>query len=295
MATASGQSHARVTLALDIVRKLERGEFSGYHELNTIKHQISLLDTISLRPSAELRIECTDPRVPVDSANLCWKAVVLAQREFGVKENVTLRIEKSIPAQGGLAGGSANAATTLNLLNTLWELGLEQDELCRLGRKIGMDVPYYFVGATARDTEATAVLEPIGTRTILDLVLVMPDVRVSTREAYRMIRYDRTGGDSVKTQGMAEAFRRNDREGVIDSLHNDFELSVFGAYPRLADLKNDLVDAGCLGAVMTGSGSTLVGVAGDAEHAKWVCDRVGDTCRHVTSLEDPRDVVVTAT
>lgn len=278
------KSFSRITLALDIIRKLTHGAYQGYHELHIIKHQINLFDHITVQPSINTRIVCDNPHVPVDQSNLCWKVVDKIKQTCNIKENVIITIQKNIPVQGGLAGGSANAATVLALLNTLWDLRLTIQQLCQLGRQIGMDVPYYFIGHTAFDTEAGGILESIETALAFDFVLLLPRKGVSTPLAYKNIDYATIGCMKEKTEQMRHAFVAHDREGVTGGLHNDFENSVFKHYPELASLKKSLLDAGCVNAVLSGSGSTLVGIARDKEHASWVKQRIPACCMNVSTI-----------
>lgn len=262
------KSYTRVTLALDIIRRLTEGPYAGYHELHSIKHRIDLHDVITVEQSETMAITCNHPHVPQDERNVCWKAAALLKKECAVSENVHIIIEKRIPVQGGLAGGSANAATVLALLNTLWQLNLDAPRLCTIGRRVGMDVPYYFTGGTVFDTESTGVLEPIPTDISLAIVLVIPSFGVSTKQAYSIISYDRIARNTDKTCRMRHALLKNDRDAVIALMHNDFEESVFAQYPHLARIKKGLMRAGCLNAVMSGSGSTIVGIAEDRDHAQ---------------------------
>ncbi len=264
------KSYTRITLALDIIRKIGEGTYKGYHELGIIKHRIDLYDIISIEASGNLIITCNNPQVPVDSSNLCRQAVEKIQQQFGIKENVHIHIEKNIPVKGGLAGGSSNAATVLSILNNLWNLDLDKRQLVTIARDIGMDVPFYFTGGTAFDTETTGILEPVKTDIVFNFVLAIPDFGVSTSEAYKRINYNETGREKSKTARMKEALENNDKDSAIDAMHNDFEKTVFKQHPRLESLKEKLLKAGCLNAVMSGSGSTLVGVAKDKEHTEWI-------------------------
>ena len=259
MASATEKSFTRITCALDIVGIVGHGRFKGFHEVSIIKHQIGLYDTITVEDSDTTRICCSHPVVPLDNTNICWKALDVVKNAFHIDKNALISIEKNIPVLGGLAGGSANGASTLKLLNTLWNLDLSTKELIELGRSVGMDVPYYFLGNTAFDSESTGILEPIQTALCFDFVLVIPDFGVSTKEAYKNIDYSLIAGNIEKTDTMKKAFQANNRDEVISSMHNDFELSVFKQYPQLKMIKNKLLDLGCLNAVMSGSGSTLIG------------------------------------
>jgi 4-diphosphocytidyl-2-C-methyl-D-erythritol kinase len=268
------KSYTRITLALDIIRKIKSGRYRGYHELNSVKHRINLFDIISIEPSKETGISCNNPEVPAGSGNLCWQAVERVQKQFGIKEKVHITIEKNIPVKGGLAGGSANAATVISMLNRLWGLELNRELLASIGRDIGMDVPFYFTGGTAFDTETTGCIEPVETNLVIHFVLVIPGFGVSTRTAYNRIDYNETGREKSKTARMKAAFAMNDMDGVIGALHNDFEESIFTLYPLLKKIKETLLQQGCPNAVMSGSGSTIIGIARDENHAGWVKERL---------------------
>jgi 4-diphosphocytidyl-2-C-methyl-D-erythritol kinase len=264
-----GISYTRVTLALDIVKKLTDGEFAGYHELGIIKHQINLGDTIIIEKSDDMKIFCDNPQVPLDETNICWQAANLLQKEFGIKENVSIRIEKKIPVQGGLAGGSANAAEVMKLLFELWgvEIGLEQK--ISLSRKLGMDVPFYFYGKTAFDSEAGQCLYPIENNCRkLFFLLVVPPFGVSTKEAYKNIDYSKTAKNIDKTEALKIALKSGDIEKIEKNVHNDFEQIVYLLYPNLRSIRNCLLDNGAKTAVMSGSGSTVMGIFDDFETAK---------------------------
>ena len=189
----TARSYTRVTLALDIVRRIDDGPYKGYHELGTIKHKIDLFDTIGVEDSAEDAIECSDPLVPHDGRNICLAVAARLRRKFGIDRSVRITIGKKIPVMGGLAGGSANAATTLALLNRLWGLDLSTAECIDLARLVGMDVPYYFVGGTAFDAEAGLRLEPIESTCSFTFVLACPEFGVSTSAAYAGLDYGTIG------------------------------------------------------------------------------------------------------
>lgn len=266
--------NARITLALDIVRKLDDGPFCGYHELNVVKHQIALKDTIVIETAPSMQIVCDDPGVPTDETNLCWKAAEILRHAFDLRKYVAITLHKQIPAQGGLAGGSADAAAVLSLCDELWGLDLTPMQFVHFGKQLGADVPYYFVGKTALDTETTGILRPIDTSTTFDFVIVMPDFGVSTKQAYAGIDYSAICSQRDKTWAMIDGFEKNEKNLILDAVHNDFEDSVFRAYPALAKIKKQLLDLGCSAAGMTGSGSTMVGIAPDGPSAQKIADTI---------------------
>ena len=283
MAVKSEKSFTRVTLALDIIGTVGQGRFKGFHELSTIKHRIGLCDTITVEDSGQTRICCSNPAVPLDNTNICWKALDVIKNAYHIDKNAVITIEKNIPVFGGLAGGSANGASTLSLLNKLWELNLSTRKLIELGRNVGMDVPYYFMGNTAFDAETTGILEPLHTALQFDFVLVIPDFGVSTREAYKNIDYGLIAKNVDKTDTMKKAFQANNRDEVISSMHNDFELSVFKHYPQLQPIKNKLIDLGCVNTVMSGSGSTLIGILDKAAEKDTIKEQLGYETLFVSS------------
>ncbi|MCX7725269.1 MAG: 4-(cytidine 5'-diphospho)-2-C-methyl-D-erythritol kinase [Chitinispirillaceae bacterium] len=276
------KSYTRITLALDIVDKIESGKYKGYHELSVIKHQIDLCDTIIIEPSSHLSMECNNPAVPCDERNLCLQAVTLLQEELKIDKQVKITLYKQIPVMGGLAGGSANAATTLLALNEMWKLHLSLKQLIELGRKLGMDVPYYFLGKTAFDSEAGGFLEPIPTDIKFTFVLALPDFGVSTADAYRRIDYKKINKKRHLTEEMKKNLLENNREGVLRCIHNDFEESVFLSYPALQKIKEEMIKAGCLAVSLSGSGSTIFGIASDLQHAVKIQKEL--SCKSIIAL-----------
>ncbi|MBD3242951.1 MAG: 4-(cytidine 5'-diphospho)-2-C-methyl-D-erythritol kinase [Chitinivibrionales bacterium] len=265
-------SHTRITLALDILRRLTDGPCAGYHELAVVKHRIDLHDSIVMADAAATGLRCDDPRVPTGDSNLCLRAVALVRQRFGIERHVAIELEKRIPLMGGLAGGSANAATTLEMLNELWELGLGVSELRALGRELGMDVPYYFGSATALDIETTSDIRPLPDTLTFHFVLVVPTFGVSTPQAYAGLDYDAIGRSRSLTDAMLEAWQAGDRERVLVAIHNDFEQSIFARHPELGRIRESLLSLGCEAAWMSGSGSTIVGVVADREQGQAVRD-----------------------
>ena len=264
-----GVSYTRITLALDIIGKIKNGEFANYHELGIIKHQINLGDTITIEKSGGMKIFCNNPKVPLDETNICWQTAILLKKEFGIKEDVSIHIDKKIPVQGGLAGGSANAAETLKLLIKLWNIEIPLSAEIILSRKLGMDVPFYFYGKTAFDSEAGQNLFPIENNCKkMYFLLVIPPFGVSTKEAYAKIDYSKIGKNIGKTENIKNALKNGDVKKIEKNMHNDFEQIVFLSYPELQEIKNNLLNLGANAAVMSGSGSTVLGIFDDLKTAE---------------------------
>jgi len=270
------QAYTRITLALDIVRRIPDGPLAGYHEIAAVKHQTTLHDTVRVDDARQSSVRC-DPAdgVPQDETNVCMRAVRLLQKRCGAGREAAVSIAKRIPVMGGLAGGSADAAATITALCRLWGLSLSRAEMLALGRELGMDVPYFFVGGTALDRETAGDPSPVTTSLSLDFVLVVPRFGVPTREAYAGLDYRLVNRNARLTAAMVEALGAGDRAGVARSVHNDFAATVYGRYPGLARLEKALLEQGCDAAWMSGSGSTMVGLARDQAHARRVAAVLG--------------------
>jgi len=284
----SAKSFTRTTFALDIIGKITEGPYAGLHELATIKHIISLHDVIAIEPAPKLCIVSDSPDVPTDNSNTCYKACELIQQRYGIADNVCITIKKNIPLKGGLAGGSANAATVLCLLADYYKLDIEMSDMVEMARIIGQDVPFYFNGPTAFDSEAGLVLSPIPNTLRFDIILVLPDFGVSTKEAYQDIDYSTIAKNKAKTLAMKEAFANNDKQGVVQNVHNDFEQSVFKKYPKLEHIKSKLLENGCLAAAMSGSGSTMMGILGSYKDFDAIKAKFNYSCMLVSSARARR-------
>jgi 4-diphosphocytidyl-2-C-methyl-D-erythritol kinase len=272
------KSCTRVTLALDIIKKITSGTFSGYHELSIIKHQIDLHDLISVTDSDAMSLSCNVDTVPCNPDNICWKAAELLKETCGIDKNVHIDIDKNIPVMGGLAGGSANAAATIQLLNNYWELGLSTETMMSVGRKLGMDVPFYFMGKTAFDSEATAVMYPVPTNARFNFILAVQEFGVSTKAAYSSIDYNRIGKQTDQTEKLVEGLKSGNQD-IAQYFHNDFEINVFKEYPRLSVIKNELLDAGCSAAMLSGSGSTIIGLVENVSQIEYIARKI--SCRSI--------------
>jgi len=219
-------SYAKINWSLRIVRKRE----DGYHDIDTIFQTISLADTLTFERADRFALTCSDRTVPVDERNLVAKAA----RALGV-DRVAIHIEKRIPAGGGLGGGSSNAAVTLMTLSKMFSIDAPLD---RIALQLGSDVPFFLVGGRAHGTGRGEILTPLPDIDPVPLLLVMPRERVSTREAFQLVKI---GGNA----------------------NNDFEEPIFAKHPRLREYKQRLLDAGATFAAMSGSGSTIFGVFAD--------------------------------
>ena len=232
----------------------------GYHELRTTFQSIALADALTFTPiRGPFRIVCDDPACPTDSRNLVWRAAELvwkAGRRRGVPRDVVVTIAKRIPMQGGLGGGSSDAAAALVALASIWRVRLPRVRLRRLAAAIGADVPYFLEGGTALGRARGDRLARLADRPPAWVVVVVPRFGVSTSEAFGW--WDERVG-----------------RGGQGRLANDLQSAVARRHPVVLRLVAALERAGALQASLSGSGSAVFGLF----RRKAAADRAARTLR----------------
>jgi len=263
------RNNAKTNLFLRVLRRRP----DGYHELETIFHTLDLADsvTIARTTSGDVEVDMrpesgTMQGLPRATDNIVAAAVRKLIDAGGRPEGVRIEITKRIPAGAGLGGGSGNAAAVLVCLNEMWDLRLDSRRLAELALSLGADVPYCLSGGTAlatgRGEEITALPAPA----TLWFVLGLSREPLLTRDVYEEFESPRDAAD-VRSAPMSLALGMGDVEGVASLVHNDLEAPAFRLRPRLARLKTTMLEGGALGAVMSGSGPTMIGLARDRDHA----------------------------
>jgi len=251
-------SYAKVNLYLKIGRKLG----SGYHNLQSVMQRIELGDNMTFEPINEDRIMVESTNVEISNEeNLAYKAALLLKKKYKVKHGVKIHIEKNVPLEAGLGGGSSNAATALLNLNKLWSLKLKEKQLIELGSQIGSDVPF-FIGENA------ALVEGIGDKIkwikksfSINIVLINPGFRISTKWAYSAFDKQKP---KIKTDAninnLIRAIEKKDIKEIANNLHNDFEPIVTKKYKVIDEIKTNLIRNDALNACVSGSGPTVFGI-----------------------------------
>ncbi len=229
----------------------------GFHDLETVFQTIALHDSVTCeaRPGP-FALACDAPGVPCDERNLAWRAAAALWRRLGrpgAPAGVAMAIEKRIPAQAGLGGGSADAAAALCGLARVWGGGAGPDVLAEAAAEVGSDVAFFLVGGTAvgrgrgERLVAAADLPPRG------LVLLVPDFGVPTAAAYRWYDEDYAGRPAAGPLGPGWTL-------PAGSIRNDLEAPVARRHPAIGQAKADLAAAGAETVGLSGSGSTVFGV-----------------------------------
>jgi len=259
-------SPAKINLFLDVFGKRS----DGYHDIITVFEKIDLCDTIRLKslPSGEIKLTSDNKKLPLGESNLAYKAALLLKNTYGTSEGVSIHIEKKIPIAAGLGGGSSNAATTLKGLNKLWKLGLGQNTLYDLGRKLGADVPFFiFNFPFALGVGKGDEVSPIKSALNMWHLIISPPVSVLTKDIYKETSLNLTESrPDVKI--IVHAIRKNDLRGIKNGLHNTLEPIVNKKVTDIPKVKDFVKKMGFDAVKVTGSGPTIFVLTGDRKEAE---------------------------
>lgn len=280
----------------------------GMHEVVTVLQAIAIHDELAgqfsgppaalhhpagRRPMTVALDDDPDPGIPVED-NLVLRAARRLLERFGPVLTVAdaaatppttrLRLDKRIPVAAGMGGGSADAAAALVLLNELWRLGLGTRALARVGAELGADVPFCLAGGTALGTGTGTDVVSLLCRGSFHWVVCIDDRPLLTADVYRA--WDEVGEPGgAEPDAVIEALAAGDAQALGAALHNDLEAAALHLRPALRGVADRLRDAGALGVVVSGSGPTVLGLAGSQPHARMIAARVA---RHVARVEVAR-------
>jgi len=256
-------AYAKINLGLAIIGRRE----DGYHNLQSIMQSIELHDVVRVQKKGE-RINCQCGNLS-GKDNLAYKATELFLNKLGQEAGIEIQIEKQIPIQAGLGGGSSDAAATLRALNLIFKEPLTESDLQELAARCGADVPFCLTGGTMWATETGEQLERLPSAPLMNIVLIKPKKGVNTAEAYRRFDVLRTQGALDKAE-WRQTLENGQVQDVAKLLCNDLEPASASLVPEVFEIKKTLLEAGCYNALMAGSGSAVFGIARDEEHAAFV-------------------------
>lgn len=242
--------NAKINIGLNVTER----RADGYHNLESIFYPVNIQDALEVIESPELGFSYSGIDIPGQTEdNLCVKAYHMLKQDVELPP-VHIHLHKHIPIGAGLGGGSSDAAFFIKLLNDKFELDLSVEQMQAYCRRLGADCAFFVQNKPVYAFEKGDRFEDIS----LDLsayflVLVMPDVHVSTAEAYRGVK------PSQPEHSLKELIRLSPEEWK-NGIKNDFEESVFKAHPTIRGVKAALYDAGAIYASMSGSGSSVYGI-----------------------------------
>jgi 4-diphosphocytidyl-2-C-methyl-D-erythritol kinase len=288
------RSYSKINLGLDIGPPRP----DGFHALTTLYQTLEMHDLVTVEARISQRMSITlsssHPRVPTDGSNTAWRMVERAARVLKVTAQVHIHIEKRLPVQGGLGGGSANAAAALFALEQELGAHIPSPDRFSLAQEIGSDVPLFLLGGAVLGIGRGEEVYPLPEMPSMPCVVALPDVSISTPQAYRdwdtlerpaaAIPLTPLGPSATinkLSRSIAAAFGEPHSSGVFSlrkdraetpllalvrtGIENDFEQVVFSQYPLLGDIKRVLsgestTEEAAVYAALSGSGSALFGL-----------------------------------
>ena len=253
---------AKINLSLDILGVDER----GYHLLDMIMQTVALFERVTVsKKEKDITLSSNARYIPTDSKNVAVKAAMLFFEYTGIQGGGHIHIKKTVPIKAGMAGGSADAAGVIVGLDKIYETNLTRQQMCEIGAKAGSDVPFMIMGGTKRVQGVGELIKPCPPMPRCYLVICMPDKGVSTPAAFA--NYDTLGEKTlVETDKLVAAMEENDIYGVAKYMANDLEKAAASEYTQ--PIKEELIQQGAIGSVMTGSGAAVFGVFDDEDKAK---------------------------
>lgn len=265
--------HARSYAKINMSLKVEGLLKNKYHSIKSIMSTIELRDDLFMAIDNDVKV-CSDTFIGRQEDNLVYKVVMELKERYNIQHGVKIHIGKNIPIGGGLGGGSSNAAAAILGLNELWELNMTYDDMYEVAIKMGSDVPFFLNEGLAIAEGRGELLTPIDIDLDFYIVLVCPSYGLSTAEVYK--KYIQKEDDS-RFEDFYEKLLTGDIDVFGPAMFNDLENSASDfinctSHVKACKIKQDLLDAGCIGAVMSGSGSVVYGVTHNREEADKICE-----------------------
>ena len=253
------KAYAKINLFLNVISK----RIDGFHDLEMVMASIDLFDVLSFKllETKDIIVESNILITKNIEDNLVHKIAIFLQREFDVSKGVHITIEKEIPIEAGLAGGSADAAATLRGLNKLWKLGLPLEDLAKIGSEFGSDIPFCIHNKLCVARGKGEDLFFLDKKVNCPILIVNPNIRISTKEVFN--RLEEKDIYPRKISDMTAGIYNRNAELICRELYNSLEKVAFEMEPLIRDIKNQMLDTGLQGALMSGSGATVFGISKD--------------------------------
>ena len=255
------KSFAKINLGLKILDK----RLDNFHNINSVFIRISLHDILEFIPSNTFNLECNNQNVPINNENTIYKAYNILHSYFPFKNHYTIKLNKLIPLESGMGGGSSNAAFTLNALNQLNNLNLSKKELITIGLQIGSDVPFFINEEKIKLVSGRGeIFENFNSPNLNSFyfLLVYPKFSISTKWAYKKIK------KTLDYKIDSTKFPALDEEVNWKLFENDFEEIVGSTYPEIFEIKEFLNNNRALFSSLSGTGSTVFGVYNNIKFIK---------------------------
>lgn len=249
-------SFAKINWTLRILGRRE----DGFHELFTVFQTVSLCDTLTFSEAGRISLTSNQPRMPVDERNLVVKAANALNKEVGGSFGAAIHLHKRIPSPGGLGGGSSNAAVALIGLRRLWGLDVTDKRLASIAAEVGSDAAFFLYGGTAVGTGRGESIGAIEDITAVEMLIVRPRERVRTRDAFAALNAPVLTSEARERILSVSRMDADQLDPLRSELTNDFERSVFAAFPEIERVKQTLLELGAANAALSGSGASVFAI-----------------------------------
>lgn len=268
------KAYGKINLSLDVLGR----RANGYHDVSMVMQTVDLYDVITLRKLSyrDGIILTTDvDNIPLDEGNIVYKAIKLVKEEYGIDIGVSADIKKRLPVAAGMGGGSADSAAALRGMNTLFELGLKSERLEELGVRLGADVPFLIKGGIALAEGIGEKLTALPAFPECSLVIVNPNVSVSTKEVYEAFD-SLTEVVHPDIKKLTDSLGKEDLGYIVKLLGNVLEDVTIKKHGIIDEIKRLLVENGAVFSMMTGSGPTVFGIFEDEEKAVMAGEKLSE-------------------
>jgi 4-diphosphocytidyl-2-C-methyl-D-erythritol kinase len=257
-------SFAKINLALHILDQRP----DGFHSVDTILQSLELHDALTFRfnknSTFEFVLDTGLSGLPCDHTNLISKAAYAFHALHPIRAKVEVHLEKNIPTESGLGGGSSNAAVTLIAISRYLNWPLDRNSLLSIAASVGSDVPFFLFGGTVRATGKGEQISPLEDAERTEVLVVHPGFSCSTAEIYK--KFDESGLLTEKPNfiKILNDLKPESYRAIVSQIGNDLEQVVFALYPELDSIKKRLLETGAVAAALTGSGSAVYGLFANA-------------------------------
>ena len=247
------KSYSKINLGLKVLNERK----DGFHNIESIFVELDFHDLITFKPSNFFQLTCNNDSVPIDMENTISQSYQFLKNRYNFNNHFHVYLDKKIPMQSGLGGGSSNAACTLNALNTILDLKISKSKLHQYALEIGSDVPFFIEGGVKFIKGRGEKLETVQNSSkfqSLYFLIVIPKFSISTKWAYDKLK------KALKSNSKQYKFPTLDQRLNWSLFKNDFEVVVKAAYPEIMNIKEIMYNNGALYSGLSGTGSTVFGI-----------------------------------
>ena len=265
------KANAKLNLGLDIIKKRN----DGYHDIKTLMHSVEIFDVLEFKTSEKIVIDSDTDLLQNDKTNIVYKCIEAIQKQCGCKYGLESFIQKNIPKQAGLGGGSADGAAALYAYNILYGLNYEINTLAAIGATVGADIPFLLYGGCALCEGIGDVITKYDTIFTTPCVIVMPNMQVNTKAAYEYM--DNTPTEiRCDFESIMRKIRYQEFANTSRCINNIFEKYMASIQSDSLNVKKELLNKGAFASGLTGSGACFYGLFKDEKTAKKAAETLSE-------------------